>query len=148
MEKKFYAKLFVICLWVLLALSVGLLCYAAFIGKFSEGSVNALLYWAYGMLGLAIAAIVVVGLYITATTNPKRLLTIVYVVVGAAALCGLAWLLAKGAPAQGYTGAELPTQKTLKLTDTVLNLTYILGGTAILSIIVGEIVMALRGKKA
>ena len=90
MEKKFYAKLFMICLWVLLVASVGLLCYVAFIGKFSEGSVDALLYWAYGMLGLAIAAIVCVGLYITATTHPKNLIKIVIVLAGAAALCGLA----------------------------------------------------------
>ena len=148
MEKKFYAKLFVICLWVLLVASVGLLCYVAFIGKFSEGSVNALLYWAYGMLGLAIAAIVVVGLYVTATNNPKNLVKIAIALAGAAALCGLAWLLAKGAPALGYTGADIPSPAKLKLTDTVLNLTYILGGGAIVSIIIGEIVMALRGKKA
>ena len=148
MEKKLYAKLFMICLWVLLVASVDLLCYVAFIGKFSEGSVDALLYWAYGMLGLAIAAIVCVGLYITATTHPKNLIKIVIVLAGAAALCGLAWLLAKGAPAVGFTGPVPPTQGTLKLTDTVLNLTYILGGGAILSIIVGEIIMALRGKKA
>ena len=148
MEKKFYAKLFKICLWVLLIASVALLCYVAFVGKFSDGSVNALLGWAYGMLGLAIAAIVCVGLYITATTNPKNLIKIVIVLAGAAALCGLAFLLAKGAPAQGYTGEKLPSQGTLKLTDTVLNLTYILGGAAIISIIVGEVVMALRSKKA
>ena len=148
MEKKFYAKLFMICLWVLLVASVALLCYVAFIGKFSEGSVDALLGWAYGMLGLAIAAIVLVGLYITATTHPKNLIKLVIVLAGATVLCGLAFLLAKGAPAQGYTGEVLPSQGTLKLTDTVLNLTYILGGGAILSIIVGEIVMALRSKKA
>ena len=148
MEKKFYAKLFKICLWVLLIASVGLLCYVAFIGKFSDGSVNALLGWAYGMLGLAIAAIVVVGLIITALTNPKSLIKIVIALAGAAALCGLAFVLAKGAPAQGYTGEVLPSQGTLKLTDTVLNLTYILGGAAILSIILGEIIMALRSKKA
>ncbi len=148
MEKKFYAKLFKICLWVLLVASVALLCYVAFAAKFSEGSVDALLYWAYGMLGLAIAAIVCVGLYITATTNPKNLIKIVIALAGAAALAGVAWLLAKGAPAQGYTGEVLPSQGTLKLTDTILNLTYILGGAAILSIIVGEIIMALRSKKA
>jgi len=148
MEKKFYAKLIMICLWVLLIASVGLLCYVAFIGKFSDGSVDALLYWAYGMLGLALAAILLVGGYISVSNNPKSLIKIGIVLVGAVALCGLAWLLAKGSPAVGYTGAVPPTQGTLKLTDTILNLTYILGGAAILSIIVGEIVMALRGKKA
>ena len=148
MENKFYAKLFKICLWVLLIASVVLLCIVAFVGKFSEGSVDTLLYWAYGMLGLAVAAIVVVGLILMILHNPKGLITIAIVIAGAAALCGLAYLLAKGAPAQGYTGAVPPSQGTLKLTDTVLNLTYILGGGAILSIVVGEIIMWLRGNKA
>ena len=147
MEKKFYAKLFKICLWVLLVASVALLCYVAFIGKFSEGSVDALLGWAYGMLGLAIAAIVCVGLYITATTNPKGLIKIGIAALGAAVLFGICYLLASGAPAVGYTGAKLPTASELKMTDTILNMAYIVGGAAILSILVGEVLMTIRNKK-
>ena len=145
MEKKFYAKLFKICLWVLLIASVALLCYVAFVGKFSDGSVNALLGWAYGMLGLAIAAIVCVGLYITATTNPKGLVKIGIAVVAAAVLFGICYLLASGAPAINCSKPTTPGE--LKLTDTILNLAYLVGGAAILSIIVGEVMMTIRNKK-
>ena len=43
--------------------------------------------------------------------------------------------------------SKLPSAQQLKLTDTILTLTYLTGGAAILSIIVGEIVMAIRNKK-
>ena len=42
---------------------------------------------------------------------------------------------------------EQPSKSTLKLTDTILNLTYLVGGLTILSIIVGEIVAGIRNKK-
>jgi hypothetical protein len=45
----------------------------------------------------------------------------------------------------GYIG-EQPDQQTLKLTDTLLNLTYLLAGGAIVSIVVGEVISAVRNK--
>jgi hypothetical protein len=66
----------------------------------------------------------------------------------AAVLCLVAYFLASGAPAIGFTGATPPTASELKLTDTVLNLTYILGAGAVLAIIVGEVISAIRTKKA
>ena len=41
-----------------------------------------------------------------------------------------------------------PTAGELKLTDTVLNLTYILGAGAIVAIIAGEIISGILNKKA
>ena len=150
MENPLYAKVFRWVSWALLIISVCLAVWAftRFGGSGKEAAVNTLLIWAYCMLGLALAAVVCVGLYISATTNPKSLMRIGFVLVGAAVLCLLAYLLASGAPAIGYSGPEPPTASELKLTDTILNLTYILGGFAILSIVAGEIISAILTKKA
>ena len=67
-------------------------------------------------------------------------------VVAAAVLFGVCYLVASGAPAVGYSGAKLPSASELKMTDTILNLAYIVGGLAILSIIAGEVIMAIRKK--
>ncbi len=149
MENQKYAKIFKIVLWVLMILSVCVLVWGFFTGfEANDGAAtNVLLYWAYIVLGLAILAVVCLGLYITATTNPKGLIKIGIAVAGAAVLFGICYLLASGAPAVGYSGAVPPTATELKMTDTILNMAYIVGGLAILSIIAGEILMTIRNKK-
>ena len=149
MENQKYAKLFKIVLWVLMILSICVLVWGFFTGfEANDGAAtNVLLYWAYVVLGIALAAVICVGLYIRATTDAKSLVSIGIVVVGAAVLFGIAYVLASGAPAVGYSGATLPTATELKMTDTILNLAYIVGGAAILSIIVGEVLMTIRNKK-
>jgi cytochrome b561 len=149
MENQKYAKIFKIVLWVLMILSVCVLVWGFFTGfEANDGAAtNVLLYWAYIVLGIAILAVVCLGLYITATTNPKGLIKIGIAVVGAAVLFGICYLLASGAPAVGYSGAVPPTATELKMTDTILNMAYIVGGLAILSIIAGEILMTIRNKK-
>ena len=144
-------KLNKIIKWGMIALilvSVGLLIWGFSVGfESNDGkAVELLLYWTYIMLGLAIVSWVVIGLIVGAKNNPKSLVKIGIVILGVAALCFIAYLLAKGDPAIGYTGAPV-TGGTLKLTDTILNLTYIAGGAAILAIIVGEIRMAIASKK-
>ena len=150
MEKQLYAKIFKWLSLALLLVSVGLLVWGFLAGfeKNDGQAVEVMLKWAYIMLGLALVAVICVGLYISATTNPKSLIKIGIALVAAAVLCLLAYLIASGNPAIGYTGATPPTASELKLTDTVLNLTYILGAGAILSIIVGEIISSIKGKKA
>ena len=104
-----------------------------------------LLYWAYIMIGLTLVATVVVGLWIGIKNDPKML---VKVGIGAAAVvvvCLVAYLLAAGKPAMGML--TQPDASTLKLTDTILNLTYFVGVVAIVSIIVGEVRMAIINKK-
>ena len=149
MENQKYAKIFKILLWVLMILSVAVL-----VGGFLKGfeandgaMTNVLLYWAYIVLGIALFSVICIGLYVTATTNPKGLIKIGVAVVAAAALFGVCYLLASGDPAVGYSGAKLPTATELKMTDTILNLAYLVGGAAILSIIVGEVLMTIRNKK-
>ena len=130
---------------LLILVSVGLLIWG-FAKGFEGNAVDVLLYWTYIMLGLAVFSWVIIGLIVGTKNNPKSLIKIGLVLVGVAVLCLIAWLLAKGEPAVGYTGAPV-TGGTLKLTDTILNLTYIVGGAAIVAIIVGEIRMAIASKK-
>ena len=148
MENQKYAKIFKLCLVALLVVSVVILVWGFFKGfEANDGAAtNVLLYWAYAVLGLALASVICLGLYVTATTNPKGLVKIGIAVVAAAALFGVCYLLASGAPAVGYSGATLPTATELKMTDTVLNMAYIVGGAAILSIICGEVLMTIRKK--
>ena len=152
MENQKYAKLVKIVLWVLMILSVAVLLwgmikgYPATVAE-DNGTVDPLLYWAYIVLGIALFSVICVGLYVTATTNPKGLIKIGIAVLGAAVLFGLCYVLASGAPAVGYSGAKLPSATELKMTDTILNMAYIVGGAAILSIICGEVLMTIRNKK-
>ncbi|MBO6168598.1 MAG: hypothetical protein J6O51_01360 [Bacteroidales bacterium] len=144
-------KLNKIIKWGMLALilvSVGLLIWGFSVGFESNGgkAVEVLLYWTYIMLGLAIFSWVIIGLIVGAKNNPKSLVKIGIAILGVAALCFIAYLLAKGNPALAYNGPEV-SAGTLKLTDTILNLTYIVGAAAILAIIVGEIRMAIASKK-
>ena len=152
MEKQKYAKLVKIVLVVLIVLSVAVLLWGMIKGypatvAADNGTVDPLLYWAYIVLGIALVSVICVGLYVTATTNPKGLIKIGIAVVAAAALFGICYLLASGAPAIGYSGPTPPTATELKMTDTILNLAYLVGGATILSIIVAEVFIAIRNKK-
>ena len=129
----------------LIVVSVGLLIWG-FSKDFADNAVDVLLYWTYCMLGLAVFSWIVIGLIVGAKNNPKSLVIIGIILVGVAALCLVAYLLAKGNPAVAYNGPAV-SAGTLKLTDTILNLTYIVGGAAIVAIIVGEIRMAIASKK-
>jgi len=149
MGNPLYAK---IVKWISLALlliSVVLSVWAftQFGGSGKEAAVNTMLYWAYAMLILALVAVLCIGLYVAVKTDPKSLVRIGIALAGAAILCLVAFLLASGKPAIGLTNVD-PTPAQLKLTDTVLNLTYILGGCAIFAIIFGEVFSAIRNKKA
>ena len=136
-------------MWVLVAISVAILVWGFITGfEANEGrGVEILLWWAYIILALAIAAVVVFGLIISAKNNPKSLVRLGIGLVVIAAVCFIAYLLAPGKMPLQWTNAKLPTAGELKLTDTLLNLTYLTGGLAILSIIFGEIIMAVRAKK-
>ncbi len=144
-----YAKIFKILLWVLMILSVAVLVWGSLTGfEANDGTAtNVLLYWAYIVLGIALVSVICVGLYVTAVTNPKGLIRIGVAILAAAVLFGICYVLASGAPAVGYSGAKLPSANELKMTDTILNLAYLVGGAAILSIIVGEVLMTIRNKK-
>ena len=147
---KKYGLFFKIIELVLIAISVALLVWG-FVKGFpatvadDNGTVDPLLWWAGIMIVFALAAILIVGLFIAVKNNPKVLVRYGIILLGIAALCLVCYLLAKGNPAVGLT-VDQPPFMTLKLTDSVLNLTYIVGALSILSIVVGEVIMAIRNK--
>ena len=134
--------------WLLVALFiVGIVfsVYGFIVGFESNGNapVDNILYCTYAFAGLALLAVVFGVLVIGGINNPKSLLKILLGLVAIAAIVAVAYVLAPGTPAVGYLG-EPVTDGTLKLTDTVLNLTYIVFGASILALVVGWIVGAVR----
>ena len=139
-----YTKIVKYISWALLIIGVVIGGISLFMGEAIGGAaVEALLYWAYAMVGLALASIILVGIYVGATTNPKGLLKTGIVVLAAAVLVAVVYFLAPGAEPVGYNGKP-ETHGWLKITDTMLALTYLSCGAAILAVIVGSIVEATR----
>ena len=98
-----------------------------------------------GILLAAIGLIVALGLIMGAVNNPKSLIKTGLVIVGAAAVVALAFLTAKGNPAQGFVGQQ-PEFTTLRNTDAILTITYLVFGASIVAIVIGMIVNAIRSK--
>ena len=138
-------KIFKWAMVLLIVVSVILLI-VGFAGDWKEGHVDVLLTWTYIMVGLAIAAIVVVGLAVGAVNDPKSLVKLGIGIAAVAVVCLIAYLIAPGAPAVNLT-TEQPSASMLKLTDTILYLTYFAGIVAVLAIVVGEIRLAITNKK-
>ena len=137
--------------WILLALL--LLSIVVFIGAWVYGfekndglAVDVLFYWTYAMVVFALISIICIGGWIGIKNDKKFLWKVLAVLGGTAVVVLVVYLLSPGAEALGLT-EEQPTKGTLKLTDTILNLTYLVGALTILSIIVGEIVVSIRSKK-
>ncbi len=143
-------KIFKWLMWLLFAVSVGLIVWGVSVGYPSTpsqpdgGTVNALLYWCYAMIGLGAFCAVVFGLAVSIANNPKSLVKIGVGIVASAVVCGIAYVLAPANPAIGML--EQPTEGVLKFTDTILNIVYFAGGLAILAIIFGEIYSSVRNK--
>ena len=124
--------------WVLgiVGIVLGIWCLAK--GEASnEGPVNLLLRYSYFLLIAAVVILLGLAIIQTAKNNPKGLLKALCVIVGIAALVAVAYALASGYPIVSLKSQ--PSASTLKLTDTIMVLVYILGGAAILSIIFGVI---------
>ena len=109
----------------------------------ANAPVDNILYCAYAFAAITVLAVVFGVVVIGGINNPKSLLKILLGLVAIAAIVAGAYMLAPGTPAVGYLGDPV-SDGTLKLTDTVLNLTYLLFGAAILSLVVGWIVSATR----
>ena len=135
---------------VLILVSVGLLVWGSVVGFTTKDgqAVDVLCDGACVMVGRAVASWVLVGLILMAKNNPKSLIKVGIVLVVAAALAFVAYLLAPGNPAVGRENiSPADTLATLKLTDTVLNLTYFAGAAAVVAIIIGEIRLAIINRK-
>lgn len=134
-------KIFKITGWVLglLGIVFGIL---AFVNEGS--SVDLLLRYTYFLFFAAVVIWIGLAIFIAGRNNPKNLLKAAGVVVGVATLVVLAYVLSAGAPALNVK--TQPTPQWLKLTDTMLLLTYVLGGAAIIAIIVGAVRDAINNK--
>ncbi len=141
-----YAKVTKILKWVLLLIGVAIAVFGIAYGFTTDGGIatDVLLYCAYALVAFAILAVVCLGLYLTIKQNPKGLIKLGIALVAAVVVVGIAYLLAPGTEAVGCSIAVTPG--TLKFTDTILNVTYLLCGGAILSIVVGAIISASRNK--
>ena len=134
--------------WILVALFiVGIVfsVYGFIVGFESNGNapVDNILYCAYAFAAIAMLAVVLGVVVIGGINNPKSLLKLVLGLVVVGAIVAVAYVLAPGTPAVGYLGDPV-SDGTLKLTDTVLNLTYFTFGLSILALVVGWIVGAVR----
>ena len=98
--------------------------------------VDIALVWAYILILLTSLAAVVFPL-IAVLSNPKGLIRLGMVLVGAAVLVLVSYFMASGTPLDiiGYTGTGNSDPATLKMVDTVLYVTYILFGMALVSIL-------------
>ena len=134
--------------WLLVALFiVGIVfsVYGFIVGFESNGNapVDNILYCAYAFALIALLAVVLGVVVIGGINNPKSLLKMVLGLVAIAAIVAVPYTLAPGTPAVGYLG-EPVSDGTLKLTDTVLNLTYFTFGLSIVALVIGWIVGAVR----
>lgn len=143
-------KIFKWLMWLLFAVSVGILVWGMVKGfptsaaQGDNDTVNALVCWCYIIIGIAAAFAVIFGVGVAIANDPKSIIRIGIGVVVAAAICGIAYALAPASPAIGLL--EQPGAGTLKFTDTVLYIVAFAGALAVLAIIFGEIMGAVRNK--
>ena len=139
-----YAKVIKGIEWALLIIGVVLAVFGYAYGfETADGvATDILIYCAYALVAVAIVAVIGLGLYFSIKQNPKYLIKLGIGLVVVAAIVGIAYVLAPGTPAVG--SSVQTSEGMLKLTDTILNITYFACGAAILSIIVGAVVNAVR----
>ena len=140
-----YDKLIKWLLAILFVVGIVFSFYGFAVGFETNGNapVDNFLYCAYAFAAVAILAVVIGVVVIGGINNPKSLLKLVLGLVVIAGVVAVAYVLAPVTPAVGYIGPEVPAG-TLKLTDTILNLTYLLFGASLLSLVIGWVVGATR----
>ncbi len=140
-----YEKIIKWILALLFVIGVAVTVYGYVVGFESNGAapVNVLLYCTYAFALVTILAVVFGVLVIGGLNNPKSLLKMGLGLVVIAVIVGAAYMLAAGTPAVGYLGDPV-SDATLKLTDTVLNLTYLFFGASLLALVAGWIIGATR----
>ena len=140
-----YAKIIKWILAVLFVVGIVFSFYGFAVGFETNGNapVDNMLYCAYAFALITIAAVVFGVVVIGGINNPKSLLKLLAGLVAIVAVVAVAYVLAPGTPAVGYLGDPV-SDGTLKLTDTMLNLTYFLFGGALLALVAGWIIGATR----
>lgn len=133
--------------WLLALISVAVMVWGAVTGFTANNgiAVDVLLRWGYVLMIAAVALVVILGIILGGINDPKSLVKMGLGILVMAVLALIAYFTASGDALIGYMGNQ-PTAQTLKITDTLLNLVYLLSAGAILSIVVGEIVSVIRNK--
>lgn len=103
----------------------------------TKGSLDFLLVWGYVMVLAAILLVVIMSI-INIAGNRKSLKRTGITLLIAVVLIGISYLLASGDPVTVNT-ATPPTKAVLKMTDTLLNLSYALVIIAVLALIWGSL---------
>ena len=140
-----YDKLIKWLLAILFVVGIVFSFYGFAVGFETNGNapVDNMLYCAYAFAAIAIFAVILGVVVIGGINNPKSLLKLLLGLVVIAGVIAVAYVLAPGTPAVGYIGPEVPAG-TLKLTDTLLNLTYLLFGASLLALVIGWVVGVTR----
>ena len=140
-----YDKIIKWLLAILFVVGIVFSFYGFAVGFESNGNapVDNMLYCAYAFALTTILAVVFGVVVIGGINNPKSLLKLLLGLVAGGAVIAVAYVLAPGTPAIGYLGNPV-SDGTLKLVDTVLNLTYFLFGGALLTLVAGWIIGAIR----
>ncbi len=101
--------------------------------------------WGYILLGITLLLALIFPL-IFMFTSFRNLIRTLGLLVAAAVLVGIAYLLSSGTPIPipGYEGTDNSDPAVLKLIDTGIFLTYFLVGLALLSILYSEVVKAFK----
>ena len=103
----------------------------------TTGLLDIVLFWAYALVIAALILVVVLSL-INMAGNRKSLRKTGSVVLIAVVLIGASFLLASGDPI-AVNMAVQPSHATLKMTDTLLNLSYALVVIALLALVWGSV---------
>ena len=140
-----YEKIIKWILAVLFVVGIVFSFYGFLVGFETNGNapVDNMLYCAYAFALITIAAVVFGVVVIGGINSPKSLLKLLAGLLAIVAVVAVAYVLAPGTPAVGYLGDPV-SDGTLKLTDTMLNLTYFLFGGALLALVAGWVIGATR----
>lgn len=131
-------------MWALLIIGVVLLVWGTTSGFEGTPVVDVFLRYAYVCAILAVALVLILSLVMAAANNPKSLIKLVIGLIVAAGIVAVVYFTAAGDPALNVS--QQPSAQTLKLTDTIINLTAILGVCAIVAILGGEVIKVTRNK--
>ena len=102
-----------------------------------------ILYGTYAFAALTLLAVLIGVVIAGAISDWKFLVKLGIAVAIVGSVVTAAWLLAPGTPPVGYLGDPVEPS-TLKLTDTILNLTYMLLGATAVALIVGRMISLFR----
>ena len=141
-------KIFTWLMILLLVIGAGIVVWGFSIGFSTNNGLasSALLNYGYVMVGLALLAIIV-GFVVGAKGDAKSFIKLGIGILAIAAFVFIVYLIAPGKEAIGLVSVAQPSKGTLKLTDTILDMAYILVVVAVLAIIVGEIRISITNKK-